>query len=321
LVLFFQKKNCFLMRFLSPGGAEVSVVVPLYNHAAFIGEAIDSILAQGALVREVIVIDDGSTDESAAVMQGLAGRDARIRFLRQENRGAHATLNRGIGLCRGTFCAILNSDDVYTQDRLARLVGALRDEAGADIAASGIGFIDGAGQAMENEWYRAARAAFEGGTALDLALLNGNFLMTTSNIVFRRAAWPKLGGFAPLRYAHDLDWLLRALAHGHRIRVLPDDLLRYRTHGSNTIAEDHGAVRVEWALVAAAYLASLWHRPGAAPIDWAHAGAAQSVLRRHELDRGAALAMAALRREGAVRLDTGRTALDSGFKHQLKAWL
>jgi glycosyltransferase involved in cell wall biosynthesis len=299
----------------------VSVVVPLFNHAAYIAEAVESILAQGDIVDEVVVIDDGSTDESGTIMQTLARQDPRIRFARQSNQGAHATLNRGIELCQGEFCAILNSDDVYADNRLMQLLQALQADAGADIASSGIGFIDGAGQPMDNAWYEASRAMFEDGTPLDLALLNGNFLMTTSNILFRRAAWPKLGAFAPLRYAHDLDWLLRALAHGHRIVILPAKLLRYRTHGRNTISEDHGAVRVEWALVAAAYLASLWHRPGALAIDWPHAGAAQTVLRRHELDRGVALAMAALRREGATRLDTSRLALDSAFKDQLKAWL
>jgi glycosyltransferase involved in cell wall biosynthesis len=299
----------------------VSVVVPLYNHAAYIAEAIGSVLAQGRTLLEIIVIDDGSTDGSADVMAALAQTDNRIRFERQENCGAHATLNRAIGLCQGEFCAILNSDDVYGQTRLEKLVAALHADMGADIAASGIGFIDGAGQPMENAWYTAARADFASGTPIDLALLNGNFLMTTSNFMFRRAAWPRLGTFAALRYAHDLDWLLRALAQGHSIVVLEEALLRYRTHGSNTISEDHTGVRVEWALVAAAYLTTLWDRPGAPPIDWAHAGTAQTVLRRHELDRGTALAMAALRREGHTRLDTSRLALDSAFKDQLKAWL
>ena len=100
--------------------------------------------------------------------------------------------------------------------------------------------------------------------------------------------------------------------------VLEDILLRYRMHQTNTINEDHAGVRVEWALAAAAYLTALW---GEKEIDWAHAGAAQTVLRRHELDRAVPLAMAALRREGAARLDRSRLALDNAFKDQLKAWL
>ncbi len=295
----------------------VSVVVPLYNHAPYIADAIGSVLAQGGIVRQVIVIDDGSTDGSAAVMERLARKAARIRFERQENRGAHAALNRGIALCESEFCAILNSDDVYAEKRLARLVQALDEDAGADAAASGISFIDGAGREVENAWYAAARAE-SAGTELGLALLNGNFLMTTSNFLFRRAAWERIGGFAPLRYAHDLDWLLRALGTGHRIVVMEDILLRYRMHQTNTINEDHAGVRVEWALAAAAYLTALW---GEKEIDWAHAGAAQTVLRRHELDRAVPLAMAALRREGAARLDRSRLALDNAFKDQLKAWL
>jgi glycosyltransferase involved in cell wall biosynthesis len=297
----------------------VSVVVPLYNHAAYIAEAVRSVLAQGPIVQQIMVIDDGSSDESASVMAKLAQQDRRIRFERQANQGAHAALNRGIGLCEAEFCAILNSDDVYAAHRLDRLATALDADPGASIAASGIGFIDGAGRAVENAWYDQARAAHGAGTELGLALLNGNFLMTTSNLLFRRDAWPRLGAFAPLRYAHDLDWLLRALSHGHRIVVLEDTLLRYRMHASNTINEDHATVRVEWALAAAAYLTALWD--GGREIDWAHGGAAQTVLRRHELDRAVPLAMAALRREGAKRLDASRLALDSAFKDQLKAWL
>lgn len=299
----------------------VSVVVPSYNHAAYIAEAIGSVLSQGRIVREVIVIDDGSTDESETVMSALSRSDDRIRFERQENRGAHAALNRAIDLCQGEFCAILNSDDVYADRRLLKLVDALRADAAADIVTSGISFIDATGQPLENAWYAAARADFAAGTPLDLALLNGNFLMTTSNFLFRHAAWPALGAFAPLRYVHDLDWLLRALSSGHRVLVLEDTLLRYRMHASNTIKEDHSAVRVEWALVAAAYLTELWDRPGAPPLHWGHAGAAQTILRRHELDRGTALAMAALRRQPQARLDKNQLALDGAFKDQLKAWL
>jgi len=308
------------MIFFRRAKPRVAVVVPLYNHAAYIGEALRSILAQGPIVRQIIVIDDGSTDDSAAVMAKLARQDARIRFEQQANQGAHAALNRGISLCEAEFCAILNSDDVYAEHRLERLAAALDADPAARIAATGIGFIDGAGRKVANAWYESARAGYRAGTELGLALLNGNFLMTTSNVMFRGAAWPELGEFAPLRYAHDLDWLLRALGHGHRIVVLDETLLRYRMHASNTINEDHASVRVEWALAAAAYLTALWDRPNV-EIDWAHAGAAQTVLRRHELDRAVPLAMAALRRESANRLDASRLALDSAFKDQLKAWL
>src|ERR1700733_6857395 len=108
-----------------PAPPRVSVVVPLYNHADYIGDAIASIRAQGSVVKEVVVIDDGSTDGSTAVMQRLAQQDSRIAFTQQENQGAHATINAGLACCTGEFLTILNSDDAYLPGRLAALVAAL----------------------------------------------------------------------------------------------------------------------------------------------------------------------------------------------------
>ena len=301
--------------------ARVSVVVPLYNHAAFIAEAIDSVLAQGSIVLEIVVLDDGSTDGSAAVMQRLASKEARIRFERQPNAGAHATINTALSWCRGELVAILNSDDAYQPGRLSALASALDAEPGTGVAASSIRFIDGNGAAVENPWHEAARTVWREGAALETALLNGNFLMTTSNLLVRRAVLAQVGGFAALRYAHDLDWLLRARALGHPIKVLDEELLRYRMHASNTINEDHGRVRAEWAMAGAAYLTVLWDRPGAPPIDWEHAAAIQGMLRTHLLDRAAAPIMAYLRRHGAQPLDRSPLLADADFCTRVQGWV
>src|SRR5580698_7432395 len=87
----------------------VSVIIPLYNHARYISDAVASVLAQGDIVGELIVIDDGSTDNSAAIMQDLAPADPRIRFSSQVNQGAHATINAGLNQATGTYLTILNS--------------------------------------------------------------------------------------------------------------------------------------------------------------------------------------------------------------------
>jgi glycosyltransferase involved in cell wall biosynthesis len=104
----------------------VSVVVPLYNHAGYITLAIGSVLAQGEVLREVVVIDDGSTDDSARIMQGLAARDPRIRFRSQPNQGAHATINAGLAECGADCFAILNSDDIFMPSRLHTLALLLK---------------------------------------------------------------------------------------------------------------------------------------------------------------------------------------------------
>ena len=301
--------------------ARVSVVVPLYNHAAFITEAVESVLAQGSIVKELIVLDDGSTDESASVMEELARLDTRIRFERQPNQGAHATINTALGQCTGDLLAILNSDDAFLPGRLATLAARLEAEPSTDIAASGLAFMDGTGAPIENAWYAAALERYRTGTELGVALVNGNFVMTTSNLVFRRSAFAAIGRFAALRYAHDLDWILRALATGHRMMLADQPLLRYRTHGSNTISEDHAGVRAEWAMVTAAYLTLLWDRPGAPSIAWDQAAAAQAVIREHQLDRAVPPCMAYLRRHGATALDRNPLLGDAAFKALVKGWV
>jgi glycosyltransferase involved in cell wall biosynthesis len=296
------------------------VVVPLFNHAGYIRPAIESILAQGDVLREIIVIDDGSTDDSARVMQGLAAGDPRIRFRSQPNQGAHATINAGIADCTADYVAILNSDDVFLPRRLDALAGRLDAEPDCVLAATGIAFMDGSGAAIANPWHAEA-LAFRSGTDWATALVNANFLMTTSNFLFRRDLPARIGGFAALRYTHDLDFALRALALGHRIAWLDEPMLRYRIHGSNTIAEDHRKVRVEWATSAAAYLTLLWDRPGAAEPDWDAAAAMEQVLRRHELAPAAHLCMAYLRRHGEARLDRAPLLSDAGFRARLAGWV
>ena len=298
----------------------VSVAVPLYNHAAYIGEAIASILAQGSVVKEVVVIDDGSNDESAAVVSRLAQQDKRIRFSQQENQGAHATINTALARCDGEFLTILNSDDCYLPGRLGTLVTALDNDATADIAVSGVTFMDGDAKPVANAWYEAQLAFYRSGGDLAASLLNGNFVMTTSNLLFRRQTLDSVGAFAALRYVHDLDWLLRALALQHRIVRLDAELLRYRIHDRNTIGEEHGGVRAEWAIAAAAYLTTLWDRPEAPPIDWEHAEAIQAVLRTHLLDRAVGPCMAYLRRHGAAPLDRSPLPADIAFRARVKGW-
>jgi len=100
----------------------ISVVIPAYNHEKFVGAAIESVLDQSYQNFEIIVIDDGSTDRTAEVIQSYD--DTRITYLYQDNQDAYNTINRGMGLTQGDFIAILNSDDIYAPNRLERLIEA-----------------------------------------------------------------------------------------------------------------------------------------------------------------------------------------------------
>ena len=222
-------------------------------------------------------------------------------FWSQPNRGAHAAINAGVQRATGELVAILNSDDVYAPGRLERLAAALDAEPAADLAASGISFIDDAGQPVSNAWYDAALEFFDRSRDMAVALVNGNFLMTTSNYLARRCLFDQIGMFAPLRYAHDLDFALRVLAEGKTIRLVREPLLQYRLHPSNTINEAHDRVRLEWAAAAAMYAVRAWDRSGGSGFDWTQVVAMEEVWGRHALTRPVHLCVTYFRRH---RTDT-----------------
>ncbi len=235
---------------------KVSVVIPSYNHAPFVAEAVSSVLTQSEPDLALIVVDDGSTDESLEILAGFT--DPRLRVITQRNQGAHAAINRGLEQARGRYLAILNSDDVYHPQRLKKIIAVLESDAGIGLAGSFIEVIDSRGQTLGvKHGYRdlepwpleTPERSFRAGADLRAALLTENYLATTSNYVFRREWYERIGGFRPLRYTHDWDFALR-MARVARLALLPEPLLRYRVHGRNTIRENQAAMIFEicWCL-------------------------------------------------------------------------
>ena len=101
-----------------PEGGKVSVVIPCYNQARFLGEAIRSVLCQGYTDLEIIVVDDGSEDGTEEVASGYAKEDPRVRLIRQENRGLAAARNRGLAEAGGEYVVFLDSDDRLVSEAL-----------------------------------------------------------------------------------------------------------------------------------------------------------------------------------------------------------
>src|SRR5262245_48541320 len=271
--------------------ADVSVVIPVYNHDRFVGAAIESVLSQTMRPREIICIDDGSTDSSAQVVEAMAAHHPAVRFWSRSNQGAHRTINEGIREARSRYLAVLNSDDLYHPERLRRCLAVLEEDPGLTVVATGISFVDENDNAISYPWYEETCAFSEKIGDLGLALVNGNFLMTTSNLVARRAVFDEIGAFDDLRYAHDLDFFLRLLAHEKRVAVLPEELLTYRVHGSNTIYEAPREMRLETAVVIAFFarrLPSLGEGPAHEP---AYLSQILEIAERHRLTRLVTLAL------------------------------
>jgi glycosyltransferase involved in cell wall biosynthesis len=298
--------------------ADVSVVIPVYNHDRFVGAAIESLFSQSLRPREILCIDDGSTDCSARVLAAAAKKHPSVRFWSRPNQGAQRTLNEGIREARGHYLAILNSDDLYHPERLLRCLAVLEGEPNTAMVATGISFIDEYDNAIRYPWYEDVRAFYEEVGDLGLALVNGNFLMTTSNIVARRAVFEEVGGFDDLRYAHDLDFFLRLLAHGKRLVLLRRPLLTYRVHAGNTISEAPPSVRCETAVVAAFFAQRLASTHGAAGCGPEYLSRLLAVADRQHLTRLVALTLLHARGMGPGVHSPGACLVDPGFRSALR---
>jgi glycosyltransferase involved in cell wall biosynthesis len=220
----------------------ISVVIPAYNHEKFIGAAIDSVLEQSWQNLELLIIDDGSTDRTAEVIKSYD--DPRLSYFYQENQDAFNTINRGLGMARGEYVAILNSDDVYTTDRLERMVARQKSTGAQCLFSDVIPIDDEGGEFVDpdfgwNVWHRKNRAFFRECGELYTAFLKGNFMVTTSNLFMTGEAVKRVGKFCSLRYLHDYDFIFRMmLAHPVAVEYLQDEkLLYYRIHGGNTLGE------------------------------------------------------------------------------------
>ena len=240
--------------------ATVSVIVPLFNHRLYIGEAIESLFAQSITPTEVIVVDDGSTDGSAQEMLSICERHPEVIFWSQPNRGAHNAINAGIFRSTGEFVSILNSDDVYEHQRIGACLSIMMANPETEMVVTRVKFIDKENHEFRNEWYSAALQFLAKSDDLALSIANANLFISTSNFFLRRSVFDTVGYFSPLRYAHDLDFALRLLANGRSIQILDQPLLRYRVHPKNTISESASQVDVERAAVFASYLYQLWRR-------------------------------------------------------------
>ena len=228
------------------GDIKVSIIMPAFNHAQWVAQAIESVLAQSFGAFELIVIDDASSDATWEVIQAVrhARADGRLQCIRHaSNQGAPATINEGLRHAQGEYLAIINSDDVGDTQRLARLLSVAEAE-NQDFLCTDVSLLDAASQPSAAQephwmaWFEALKQDYAAHADLLTTLLRGNFLITTSNFFFHRRVYAQVGEFAELRYVHDYDYALRVWDAGFAMRFLVGDaLLGYRLHGTNTIRE------------------------------------------------------------------------------------
>jgi glycosyltransferase involved in cell wall biosynthesis len=280
----------------------VSVVVPAWNRADFVREALDSALSQDFAPFEVVVVDDGSTDGTGEILRGYGDR---IRLHRQENAGQSAAVNRGVETARGDLVALLDTDDAWLPGKLRRQVPLLDADPGAAILYAALEFMDGEGRTIPDP--RPPRRTPSGEVLGDL--LAGNFLRTPT-VIFRRDLFLAAGGYDPaLACVNDWDMWLR-LATGRRVIRDPVPSARYRLHGDQ-------AVRLRRRLAEERVLVLERHLPRIGREAPEHAARARRELARRCL-RLARLDLREGREEEAGRLVDRALALAPGLR--LEAW-
>jgi glycosyltransferase involved in cell wall biosynthesis len=202
----------------------VSVIIPAYNAAATLARAVDSALAQTYPQVEVIVVNDGSTDDTENLM---ATHYPQVRYHRHENRGLAATRNVGASLARGSIIGLLDADDEWVPTKLERQLAVLADHPQAAVVACHRVrvVLDEAGREVRRVPSRHADGRVEPITFAEE--LRGNRLCGASCLI-RREAFERYGGYDErLRVSEDLDLWLRMLAGGETILTLREALYVY----------------------------------------------------------------------------------------------
>ena len=193
-------------------------MIPVFNGERFLGEAIESVLAQTDFDIEIIVVDDGSNDGTKAA----AGRfGARVVYVHQANSGAPSARNRGIKRSSGEFITLLDSDDVWRADKTAIQVARFDMQPGLAICTAH----------MENFW--SNEAEHEVATLQDdrLTEIQPNL---GSSFMARRALFETIGMLdSTLKHRDIQEFILRATDSGNVVESLPDVLVRRRIHGAN----------------------------------------------------------------------------------------
>lgn len=205
----------------------VSVITPAYNAARFIRETLDSALAQTYPRVEVIVVDDGSTDETAEILRGYGSR---IRYIHQTNQGVSAARNRAIAASHGEIIAFLDADDVWFAEKLALQVEEYVGHPETGMIACGTYYIDEHGVVFDQRKpskFKSRQQAFK-------AFLIGNRINGgPSTVIVPKRCLDAVGGFDPMLHGTE-DWdLWIRLAQRFSVRSVDRSLSRYRVHLGN----------------------------------------------------------------------------------------
>ena len=195
----------------------VSVIIPVYNGGRYLRAALDSVFAQTYRPFEVIVVDDGSVDESGIIAQSFHA----VRYIHQANQGVAAARNHGLEASRGEFLAFLDQDDLWTPEKLKLQMDYLLSHPDVGYTLTQQQYFLDPGATLP-AWFRKEL----------FSTVHTGWVLGT--LVVRRTTFEQVGNFATgYSAANDSDWFFRAKAAGIPMAVVPELLLRKRLHDAN----------------------------------------------------------------------------------------
>jgi len=234
----------------------LSVVMPVRNGARWLGEAIDSVVQQTLSELELLVIDDGSTDETPQILSAWSRRDSRIRVLRQHDRGLVAALNYGLAEARGQFLARLDADDRAVPERLERQIRVLE-------SAPSIGLLGSWAQRIDEHGRPRGSLRPETNSEKLADILTHANPFVHSTIMLRTEIARGLGGYrTAFEAAEDYDLWLR-MSEVTLLANVAEPLVQYRRHGANVTTRK--AIRQSFSVRLAQRAASIRRRTGCDP--------------------------------------------------------
>ena len=203
---------------------KLSVIIPAYNSSQYIEETLKSVLSQTSPAYEIIVIDDGSTDNTAEIVSRYP-----VKLIKKTNEGPSKTRNRGIFESTGNWVAFLDSDDLWHEDKIASIKSIIEKNPNTGMLSTGF-FIGNPKDGWQNI---ASRKLFDPDGSFFRQVYRRSFI-ATSSVVIKKEVLDKVGGFdSTLLIAEDLDLWLRIALNRTNYHYLKERLLYYRVHDSS----------------------------------------------------------------------------------------
>ncbi len=208
----------------------ISIIIPTFNRAEYVVQAVRSVFAQTFADYEVIVVDDGSTDKTNEVLSVFKG-EPNFQYHYQPNKGRSEARNQGFTLARGHFVLFLDSDDLLFPDALAQLYEAAQNS-DADLI---VGQVQFANEQLKNLWLlKPSRETCREGKLTYPSLITGRYFLLPGAVLLRRKCLQEVAGFdSTLEPCEDYDFYLR-MALRYELTCIERTVLQYRIHGGNT---------------------------------------------------------------------------------------